>query len=142
MKTITTVLLAAVIGLTSVTTASAGWKQRPGNHYQKQYNHNYKHGGNNHRPGKNKGWEPGPGAALAAGAILGLGIAAILAPRNQPSVGTPYYGAPPKHQPRPAYGSQWQAHVAYCKSKYRSYNPATDQYLGYDGYYHFCRAPY
>ena len=140
MKATATILLAVILGLTSVTTASAGWKQRPGPHYQKQYNHKH---GKPHRPGKkNKGWEPGPGAALAAGAILGLGIAAILAPRNQPSVGTPHYGPKPKYKRAPHYGSQWQAHVAYCKSKYRSYNPATDQYLGYDGYYHFCKAPY
>ena len=34
------------------------------------------------------------------------------------------------------------AHVRYCENKYRSYNPSTDLYLGYDGRYHHCVAPY
>jgi hypothetical protein len=41
--------------------------------------------------------------------------------------------------PLPAYGG---SHVAWCEARYRSYNPATDQYLGYDGYYHYCNSPY
>lgn len=32
-------------------------------------------------------------------------------------------------------------HVAYCSSKYNSYNPATDLYLGYDGAFHRCVVP-
>ncbi len=34
------------------------------------------------------------------------------------------------------------AHVRYCLGKYRSYNPATDMFKGYDGYYHRCVSPY
>ena len=34
------------------------------------------------------------------------------------------------------------AHVRYCVNKYRSYNPSTDLFLGYDGRYHHCLAPY
>lgn len=33
-------------------------------------------------------------------------------------------------------------HVAWCEAKYRSYNPSTDMFLGYDGEYHRCRGPY
>lgn len=36
-------------------------------------------------------------------------------------------------------GSSWQTHVARCEARYRSYNPRTDMYLGYDGDYHRCR---
>jgi BA14K-like protein len=34
------------------------------------------------------------------------------------------------------------AHAAWCLRRYRSYNPATDLYLGFDGYYHRCISPY
>lgn len=33
-------------------------------------------------------------------------------------------------------------HVRWCLNRYRSYNPRTDQFLGYDGYYHYCRSPW
>ncbi|WP_346895510.1 BA14K family protein [uncultured Roseibium sp.] len=48
----------------------------------------------------------------------------------------PRYGAPPPRY----HGSR--AHVNWCLNRYKSYNPRTDQYLGYDGYYHRCRSPY
>ena len=35
-------------------------------------------------------------------------------------------------------GSDWEDHVAACEAKYRSYNPRTDMFLGYDGDYHRC----
>ncbi len=34
------------------------------------------------------------------------------------------------------------AHVRWCLNHYRSYNPRTDMFLGYDGYHHRCRSPY
>jgi hypothetical protein len=34
------------------------------------------------------------------------------------------------------------AHVRWCENRYRSYNPSTNRYLGYDGYYHRCNSPY
>ncbi len=34
------------------------------------------------------------------------------------------------------------AHVRWCLNRYRSYNPRTDTFLGYDGYRHRCRGPY
>jgi hypothetical protein len=36
----------------------------------------------------------------------------------------------------------YNAHVAWCQSHYRSYNAASDTFLGYDGQYHYCQAPY
>lgn len=35
-------------------------------------------------------------------------------------------------------GSDWQNHVDACEARYRSYNPRTDMFLGYDGQYHRC----
>lgn len=32
-----------------------------------------------------------------------------------------------------------KAWFAYCTDKYRSFNPRTGRYFGYDGEYHFCK---
>jgi len=44
--------------------------------------------------------------------------------------------------PAPVPYARGSAHVQYCLGKYRSYNPSTDMFLGYDGYYHRCKSPY
>jgi len=36
----------------------------------------------------------------------------------------------------------YNRHVEWCLGRYRSYNPNTDMFLGYDGRYHRCRSPY
>jgi hypothetical protein len=33
-------------------------------------------------------------------------------------------------------------HVQWCLNRYRSYDPATDTFLGYDGEYHRCNSPF
>jgi hypothetical protein len=43
--------------------------------------------------------------------------------------------------PVPYYGGG-NAHVQYCLDNYNSYNPATDMFFGYDGYYHRCQGSY
>lgn len=50
----------------------------------------------------------------------------------------PVWGRPP---PPPVWGTS-SAHVRWCMNRYRSYNPRTDTYLGFDGRYHRCRSPY
>lgn len=46
-----------------------------------------------------------------------------------------------RYAPPPRYRRS-RSHVNWCLNRYRSYNPRTDQFLGYDGYYHYCRSPY
>lgn len=60
-----------------------------------------------------------------------------------------YYGALVAPYVYGAYSSGYydnqnygNAHVQWCLNRYRSYNPATDTFVGYDGYRHRCRAPY
>lgn len=43
---------------------------------------------------------------------------------------------------RPYAGGYGNSHVRWCLRRYRSYNPRTDTYLGYDGYRRRCRSPY
>ena len=84
---------------------------------------------------------------LAAGALIGGALA------SQPR----YYEPEPTYiirEPRPArvrryyrddyypatfepWSSEW---YSYCSDRYRSFNPRTGTFLGYDGLQHFCRA--
>lgn len=40
------------------------------------------------------------------------------------------------------YEPQGNSHTRWCLNRYRSYNPRTDTFRGYDGYDHKCRSPY
>ena len=79
--------------------------------------------------GRGFGW--GFGAGFLGGAIVGGALASPY-----------YYGAPyyppaaygPGYAPAPGYGGD----AAYCASRYRSYDPATGTFLGYDGVRHPC----
>ncbi len=86
--------------------------------------------------GRGYGYRRGidPGAAAAAG-IAGLAAGAILGgvlsqPRviEEPVYGAPAYGAP-------GYDASPED---YCAQRYRSYNPASGTYLGFDGLRHPC----
>jgi BA14K-like protein len=59
-------------------------------------------------------------AGLAAGALIGGAIASQQAPAA------------------PAYGAADPNTVAYCSQRYRSYDPASGTFLGYDGLRHPC----
>ena len=85
------------------------------------------------RWGRGVGW--GLGAGLLGGAIIGGALAAPY------YYGAPYYYAPyppsvysPGYYPAPGYGG----YAAYCASRYRSYDPVTGTFLGYDGARHPC----
>lgn len=39
-------------------------------------------------------------------------------------------------------GGGGSAHVEWCLNRYRSYDPSSDTFLGYDGYRHRCNSPY
>jgi BA14K-like protein len=95
--------------------------------------------------GRGFGWG-GAAAGLAAGAIVGGAIAA-----TQPygyDYGYDYapgyygYGYAPGYSYDPGYSSYGYSagggDVAYCAQRYRSYDPVSGTYLGYDGLRHPC----
>jgi BA14K-like protein len=78
------------------------------------------------------GWG-GPAAGFAAGAILGGAVAAS----------RPWYGYDYDYAPGYSYGYDPGypgpgGDVAYCAQRFRSYDPASGTYLGYDGLRHPC----
>lgn len=72
------------------------------------------------------------GAAAAAAGIIGLAAGAIIGSTASHHDAPP--PPPPAHSPRPWTGEWYR----YCSSKYRSFNPHTGYYHGYDGHQHFC----
>ena len=88
------------------------------------------HGGGRGWHGGGRGWNGGwgwgaAGAGLAAGALLGSALTA------------PYYDGSGAYayEPAPGYGG---GGVGYCMQRFRSYDPASGTYLGYDGMRHPC----
>jgi BA14K-like protein len=79
---------------------------------QARWHHHHHHGA----------WGAGI-AGFAAGALLG----SALAPRPYYYYGEPTYA----YEPPPG-------DVAYCEQRFRSYDPASGTYLGYDGRRHPC----
>jgi hypothetical protein len=75
------------------------------------------------------GWGAPLAGGLIAGALIGGALAApYYAPGYYPG---PVYGVP-------AYGPPPGNAIAYCMQRFRSYDPASGTYLGYDGYRHPC----
>ena len=72
------------------------------------------------------GWGWGVGAGLLGGAIIGGMLAA------------PYYGPGPYYGPPPYAGPAPGGAVDYCMQRFKSYDPASGTYLGYDGLRHPC----
>jgi BA14K-like protein len=93
------------------------------------------HGGYGH--GYGPGYGIGVGAAaLATGALMGGAVATqnqgYYSDQNYPGYSPGYvYDAAPV-----AYNNGGS--VAYCEQTYRTYDPASGSYLGYDGFRHAC----
>ena len=80
-----------------------------------------------HHHGQNNPWY---GGAPAYGIPLTLGLGAYNYGYNG-YYNNGYYG----------YGGD-NAHIQWCLARYRSYDPASDTYMGYDGYRHRCGVAY
>jgi hypothetical protein len=117
--------------------------------------------------GRGWGWG-GAAAGLAAGAVIGGAVAASgpgygydydygpgysygydpyysYGPSYSYGYSDPYYSYAPGYSSYgPGYGSYGssvapdQSATAYCQQRFRSYDPATGTYLGYDGIRHSC----
>jgi hypothetical protein len=86
-----------------------------------------------------------PGAAVAAG-IIGLATGAIIAGALAPQPVypvAPHRVAPYSHRvvPHRVAPHYTRSDLDYCSRKYRSFDPVSFTYLGYDGRRHYCRIP-
>jgi hypothetical protein len=90
-----------------------------------------------------RGWRGGRGIGIGIGAGI-LGGAIIGSALARPY----YYDRPYRYYPRTYYYEPAPTYYAppppgadaiqYCMSRFRSYDPTTGTYLGYDGYRHPC----
>jgi hypothetical protein len=105
-------------------------------------------------PAQAQRWHRGGGggvaagiAGFAAGAVIGGALASQSRPYGYGGYGG--YAEPEYYEPAdggPAYGGQTYGVApagggdedAYCQSRYRSYDPASGTFLGYDGQRHPC----
>ena len=139
------VLVTGTIGVTTVSAHADQYWRHGGGH----------HGGYYHGGGYGGRWDRGGrrhhdnGAALAAG-IGGLALGAIIGG----ALSQPSYDAPPAYYYRPvpvervyparrayrpvARPAYYGDHVSVCLARYKSYDPRSDTFLGYDGYRHRC----
>jgi hypothetical protein len=91
------------------------------------------------RGGYRGGGFGGAGLGLAAGAIIGGAIVGATRPYG-------YSGYDPDYGYAPGYGPGYVAadpyaggnEVAYCQQRFRSYDPGSGTYLGFDGLRHPC----
>jgi len=77
------------------------------------------------------------GGGVAAGIIGGMILGGIIATQAPYYYGNPpygYYPPAPAYQPYPMGGGG----VQYCMQRFKSYDPSSMTYLGYDGYRHPC----
>jgi hypothetical protein len=84
------------------------------------------------------GWRGGRGwgwGGAAAGAIIGGALASRYYSYPSPYYYEPYYGPPPGAY-APAYAGDDQ--VAYCMQRFKSYDPRSGTYVGFDGQRHPC----
>ena len=126
-------LVAALVGVASLTFALPAEAGR-GN------GHGYKGGGHRHVQ-NNYYYRRGNSGVNALGAgLLGFGVGAIVGSALTPRE---VYVAPPPPRPvyRAGYGPEpWSPDwYSYCYSRYRSFNPNSGTFVGYDGYERFCR---
>lgn len=91
---------------------------------QARWHGGWHHGGWHHGGWHRGGWGWGAGAGFAAGALLGSALA------------QPYYYGEPAYAYEPPYAGGGA--VGYCERRFRSYDPASGTYLGYDGRRHPC----
>jgi hypothetical protein len=132
--TFTALIAAALVGLTALTAAAPAEAGRGHGYGGGRYVQNNYYGGGYRR--HNDGFN-----AVGAG-LLGFGIGAIvgsaLTPREvyvAPPPPAPTYYTPAAYGP-PPWTPDW---YTYCYSRYRSFNPNSGTFIGYDGYEHFCR---
>jgi len=89
-------------------------------------------------PAQARGWRHGGGGAIAgfaAGAIIGGALAASGPYGYGYGYGPGYYDEP-VYGPGPGYGGGDA--IGYCMSRFKSYDPNSGTYRGYDGMRHSC----
>ena len=103
-----------------------------------------RHGWNRHRHDRNDALVGGA-IGLATGMIIGGALASQPRYEERPIYVEPdYYPEPERRviyrRPAPTFEPWTQSWYDYCSQRYRSFNPDSGTFVGYDGREHFCVA--
>ncbi|PWL17272.1 BA14K family protein [Falsochrobactrum shanghaiense] len=141
--TILAIASAAAVSAPLATASADSWGRRDwhGGGWHQSYSH--------HRHNRTGDAVAAGVIGLAAGALIGSALsqpqqrvyvepAPVYAPPPPPA----YYPAPPARavQYRADFEPWSRSWYDYCSDRYRSFNPTTGTYRGYDGQDHFCTA--
>lgn len=72
------------------------------------------------------------------GGLLGGAIGGVLGGVISGGMNRPQYYPQPRYYSQPQYYPPPLDPISYCMQRFRSYNPETGLYIGYDGQYHRC----
>lgn len=137
----------ATVGIPLATASAEPW-DRPGWSHG-GWDRSYRHHHRSYRHHRDNGDTVAAGVlGLAAGALIGSALAqperrVYVEPQYAPPPPPPpaYYPAPPRRVTySPGYQPWTRGWYDYCSNRYRSFNPNTGTYRGYDGRDHFCNA--
>ncbi|MCR6500209.1 BA14K family protein [Shinella sp. CPCC 101442] len=146
-----TIVLSLAVAATTLTATAGVVEARDRNRdgYWREGNDGYRdrRPRRHHRDHNGRDAVIGGALGLATGVIIGGALA------NQPRYSEPRYVEPdyyPEPEPRviyrrqpvytPSYEPWTQSWFDYCSQRYRSFNPRSGTFVGYDGREHFCTA--
>jgi hypothetical protein len=110
----------------------------------------FRYRGHGYAHGYGRGYRRGDGYRVGAGVVAGLAAGAIIGgalqqnqgyyPETYPADSYPVYSeqVPSDEDAGPVVATEDGDSVAYCERTYRSFDPTSGTYLGYDGLRHPC----
>jgi hypothetical protein len=139
-KTAVALVTALALATAAASPASAAWRGHGGG--GGWHGGGFHHGGGYHHGGGWRGAGIGAGIGFATGALVG---SALAAPYYNGAYGYGGYGPYASDEgydgayaAAPEYSSGGGSDDAYCAQRYRSYDPGSGTFLGYDGARHPC----
>ena len=141
-KVIKTLVLSAAVAATTLTATAGIATARDRDGYWRG-DGGYRH----HRRDRDRDALIGGALGLATGVIIGGALASQPRYQERRYVEPEYYPEPEprviyRRQPvyAPSYEPWTQSWYDYCSQRYRSFNPQSGTFVGYDGREHFCTA--
>ena len=149
-KVLKTIVLSVAVAATTLTATAGIVEARDRNrdgYWREDGDYVRRNPRRHHRDNNGRDAVIGGALGLATGVIIGGALA------SQPRYSEPRYVEPdyyPEPEPRviyrrqpvytPSYEPWTQSWFDYCSQRYRSFNPRTGTFVGYDGLEHFCVA--
>ena len=138
-KTIKAIVLSAAVAATTLTATVGVAEARD--------RHGWNNGGWHHRDHRRRDRNDalvGGAIGLATGMIIGGAIASQPRYEERRYVEPEYYPEPERRviyrRAAPSYEPWTRGWYEYCSDRYRSFNPDSGTFVGYDGREHFCTA--